>query len=95
MSQQRQKIIARHFATQFIKPMYQEIYALCVENEDQEKIVDIGGDYVAITPAQWADKRDVTISLHLGYGDQERESQKMIGMHQTFSQDPSLQRVYT
>mgnify|MGYP003124853184 CR=1 FL=1 len=95
MSQQRQKIIARHFATQFIKPMYQEIYALCVENEDQEKIVDIGGEYVAITPAQWADKRDVTISLHLGYGEQERESQKMIGMHQTFTQDPSLQRMYT
>ncbi|MGB0500786.1 MAG: hypothetical protein ACPGNP_06330, partial [Acidimicrobiales bacterium] len=32
MSQQRQKIIARNFANSFLKPLYHEIYCLCVEN---------------------------------------------------------------
>jgi len=95
MSQQRQKIIARNFANQFLKPLFHEIYRLCVENEDQEKIVEIGGEYVAINPSRWEDQRDTIVELNLGYGEQEREAQKYMGMHQVFSQDPSLARMYT
>ena len=95
MSQQRQKIIARNFANQFLKPLYQAIYQLVIENETQEKIVEIGGEYIEINPSDWADKRDVTVQLHLGYGEQEAEAQKYISMHQTFQSDPSLQKMYT
>ena len=95
MSQQRQKIIARNFATQFLKPLYQAVYQLCIENESQEKIVEIGGEYIEINPSDWADKRDVTVELSLGYGEQDREAQKYIGMHQTFQADPALQKMYT
>ena len=95
MSQQRQKIIARNFANQFLKPLYQAIYQLVIENEDQEKIVEIGGEYIEINPSDWADKRDVTVQLHLGYGEQEAEAQKYMGMHQVFQADPSLQKMYT
>ena len=94
MSQQRQKIIARNFATQFLKPLYQEIYALVIENEDEQKVIELAGEYVAINPATWADKRDVSISLHLGYGEQDAEAQKYLGMHQNFSQDPNLAAMY-
>ena len=95
MSQQRQKIIARNFANGFLKPLFLEIYRLCVENEDQEKIVEIGGSYVSVNPSRWEDQRDVLVELKLGYGEQEREAQKYMGMHQVFSQDPSLSRMYT
>ena len=95
MSQQRQKIIARNFANQFLKPLYQAIYQLVIENEDQEKIVEIGGEFIDINPSDWADKRDVTVQLHLGYGEQEAEAQKYMGMHQIFQSDPSLQKMYT
>mgnify|MGYP003634204031 FL=1 len=95
MSQQRQKIIARNFANKFLKPLFHEIYRLCVENEDQEKIVEIGGEYVAINPSRWEDQRDTVVELNLGYGEQEREAQKYMGMHQVFSQDPNLARMYT
>jgi len=95
MSQQRQKIIARNFANQFLKPLYQAIYQLVIENEDQEKIVEIGGEFIDINPSDWADKRDVTVQLHLGYGEQEAEAQKYMGMHQIFQADPSLQKMYT
>jgi DNA-binding transcriptional MerR regulator len=95
MSQQRQKIIARNFANQFLKPLYQAIYQLVIENETQEKIVEIGGEYIEINPSDWADKRDVTVQLHLGYGEQDAEAQKYMSMHQTFQSDPSLQKMYT
>ena len=64
------------------------------ENEDEQKVIELAGEYVAIDPATWADKRDVSISLHLGYGEQDAEAQKYLGMHQNFSQDPNLAAMY-
>ena len=95
MSQQRQKIIARNFANNYLKPIYSLIYQLVVENEDQQKIVDLAGSFVQINPGQWADKRDVTVEMHLGYGEQERESQKFLAIHQLLSADPSIQMIYS
>ena len=93
MSQQRQKIIARHFA-HFVKSLFHEIYRLVVDNEDQQKIVDLAGTYVEVDPSSWASKRDVMVELKLGYGEQEREAQKMLALHGLFSQDPAVQAMY-
>lgn len=95
MSQQRQKIIARNFANNYLKPLYSLVYQLVVENEDQQKIVDLAGSFVQINPGQWADKRDVTVEMHLGYGEQERESQKFLAIHQLLSADPTIQMIYS
>ena len=95
MSQQRQKIIARNFANQFVKPLFREIYTLVVENETQEKIIELAGAYVQINPGSWKDQRDVMVELRLGYGEQEKEAQKLLQMHSLFSQDPSLQPFYS
>ena len=94
MSQQRQKIIARNFANNFLKPLFNLVYQLCVENETMEKVVQLAGQYVKITPAQWSDKRDVMVEFNLGYGEQETEIQKHLAFHQMFSGDPSLQQMY-
>jgi len=94
MSQQRQKIIARNFANQFVKPLFHEVYRLVVENEDQQKIIDIAGKYVQVNPSAWKDQRDVIVELRLGYGEQDREAQKMLSIHGLLSQDPSLQPLY-
>jgi len=94
MSQQRQKVIARNFATQFLKPLYQEIYQLVIENEEEEKIIELAGQYITVDPASWTDRRDISISLHLGYGEQATEAEKYLGMHTNFSQDPNLARMY-
>ena len=95
MSQQRQKIIARCFANNFVKPLFYEVYRLCVENETEERIFEVAGDYVAVDPASWVEQRDVVVELKLGYGEQDREAQKMMQLHQMFSQDPTLQPMYS
>jgi hypothetical protein len=94
MSMQRQKIIARNFANSFLKPLYQMIYQLVVENEQEEKIFEVAGDYVPIKPSEWGSKRDVTVELHLGYGEQEQEAQKYLSLHTLMSQDPTLAKMY-
>lgn len=94
MSQQRQKIIARNFANNFLKPLYQMIYQLVVENEPQSKVVEIAGDFVEVSPATWGQKRDVTVEMHLGYGEQEQEAQKYLALHTLMSQDPTLAKMY-
>lgn len=93
MSQQRQKIVARHFA-QFVKSLFHEIYRLVVENEDQQKVVELSGSYVQVDPRSWSDKRDVMVELKLGYGEQDAEAQKMLALHTLFSQDPNIQPMY-
>ena len=95
MSQQRQKVIARNFANQFVKPLFHEIYRLVVENETQERIFEVAGNYVTIDPTTWSDQRDVSVELKLGYGEQDREAQKLMQLHQMFSQDPTLQPMYS
>jgi len=94
MSQQRAKIIARNFANQFLKPLFHEAYRLVVENEQAEKVVDIAGGFVQIDPRNWKEKRDVMVEMKLGYGEQEREAQKYLALHQLMTQDPSLQPLY-
>jgi len=95
MSQQRQKIIARHFANQFMKPLFNEIYCLVAENEDTNKIIEVSGNYVEVNPDVFMEKRDIMVELHLGYGEQDREAKKFLALHQMFSQDPKLSRMYT
>ena len=91
MSQQRQKIIARHFSS-FLKRLYSEVYALVIENEDSNKIIEVAGSFVEIDPRSWKEKRDVVVEMSLGYGEADREAQKHLALHQLFSQDPAISR---
>jgi len=94
LSQQREKIIARNFANQFIKPLYLEVYRLVLLNEKQEKIVRVAGNFVPVKPQEWAEEVTCTIELKLGYGEQEAEAQMMMGIHTALASDPANARMY-
>ena len=66
---------------------------MVVENEQQEKIIDISGSlFLSIRAA--GRKRDVMVELKLGYGEQDREAQKMLAIRQLFTQDPAVRPMY-
>lgn len=94
LSQQRQKIVARNFANQFIKPLYLLVYRLVNSNEKREKIVKVAGDFIRVTPADWKERNEATVEMRLGYGEQEREAQKYVAIHAMLSQDPSVAPLY-
>jgi hypothetical protein len=93
MSQQRSKIIARNFST-FIKELYLEVYRLALAYEKEEKIIEVAGAFQRVSPNTWEDRKDVSVELRLGYGEQEREAQKYMMVHQMLSADPTMQELY-
>ena len=93
LSQQRSKIIARNFAV-FIKELYLEVYRLALAYEESEKIIEVAGAFQRVSPSEWADRKDVSVELRLGYGEQEREAQKYVMIHQMLSADPAMQPLY-
>jgi hypothetical protein len=95
LSQQRQKIVARNFANHFLVPLYLEVYRLVIENEDKKKIVELAGEWMEITPSRWSERLDVQVALKLGYGEQENEAKKYLGLHQMLTADPGVQPLYT
>jgi len=94
LSQQRSKIIARNFANNFLKPLFLEIYRLCIIHEDNQKIIDVAGAYAQVTPNQWHHRQDVQVAFKLGYGETEREASKYNAIHAQLTQDPGLQANY-
>lgn len=95
LSMQRQKIIARNFAEQIIKPLFIALYELVLENEDRYCIYEVAGNTIeAGVPKTWRERKDFTITLKLGYGENEKEVQKWLGIDQIFSADPKTAHLY-
>ena len=95
LSMQRQKIITRNFANHFVRPLFEKVYRLVVENEDRDKIVDVAGNWIEVNPKTWVESRNAFVNLHLGYGENDREAQKLLGLHQLMTQDAGLQAMYS
>lgn len=95
LSMQREKIIARNFANQFLKPLYLEVYRLALANERKDKFIRVAGNFVRIDTAQWDERTDATVELKLGYGEQDREAEKYLAMHQLLSADPNVGPMYS
>lgn len=94
LSMQRQKIIARNFANQFLKKLYLEVYRLLKEFDKATSLVEINGQMVPVTPAMWPDDLDVEVALKLGYGEREAEIGKLMNFHMMMAQDPANAPLY-
>lgn len=93
-SMQRQKTMARAFASQFLGPLYLEVYRLVVENESRERVIDIAGQWVPVTPSEWDRQRDVVIDFRLGYGERDQRAEEYLGIGAMLAQDPAVSHLY-
>ena len=93
-SQTRTKVIARNFASQFVAQLYLKVYALIIQNESQQRIVDVAGSFTPCTPAKWAARRDVAVDMTLGYGERDKRVEELVSLHQGLSSDPKMGRMY-
>lgn len=55
----------------------------------------IAGDWQAIDFSQWPEECQMSVSFALGYGEQQAEVMKWMGLHKTLSEVPSLAGQYT
>lgn len=95
LSQQRQKIIARNFAYNFLVPLYIEVYRLVLENEKRTKIVEIAGNFTEVDPRRWAERADMSVSFFLGYGEKDREVSRYVNVYSMLTQDPTIGPMFT
>lgn len=95
LSQVRQRVMARNFARGFLTELYMKVYRLVVENEKAKKIFEVAGEFVEVQPKDWISQRDVVLSLHLGYGEQEKEGNNLIAAYSLINQDPILAQFFT
>lgn len=95
LSQTRQKIIARNFA-KYVSKLYIGIYKLVLENQDQakDKIVKVAGNFVPVSTKDWKDRTTCSVSLHLGYGERDRETAKHQSLYKELASDPVLAPVF-
>lgn len=94
MSQTRQKVIARNFANQFIIPLWLKVYGLIVAKENKRNIIEVAGNWVPVDPRQWGERKHVSCSVHLGYGEMDREAMKLIQSASLLTKDPQLDSMF-
>jgi hypothetical protein len=92
--QGRQKIIARNFANDFVRPMFLMVYDLVIENEDRQRIVNVAGNWVEVDPKQWKPREHLKIEFKLGAGEQDREAEKWLMIDQVMSSNPTTAPLY-
>lgn len=93
LSQQREKIIARNFAS-FLRELYLEVYRLVLANEREEKVIQVAGDFIRIAPWEWSEQTTCTVEMRLGYGEQGKEAQTHMMLHQMLMSDPEARAMY-
>jgi hypothetical protein len=85
LSHMRQKMIAKEFA-KFVKALYLKVYKLVLENEEEDKVIQVSGAWVETTPSEWDERRDMTIDVALARGEEEKQADEYIQIDSFLSQ---------
>jgi hypothetical protein len=96
-SNRRIMVMARNLAENFLKPLMFDLYKLALENEKQEKMVQLDGQFVPINPQFLGDRTEMSVAVALTPEEQAQEAQMLLSLDQQFTmnpQDPSLGGMY-
>lgn len=96
-SNRRTMMMARHFAEDFLMPLMFDLYRLSKENDTQAHIVQLQGDFVEITPAELADRTEMTVAVALTPDARAAEARTLTMLDQMWTanpQDPTLGGMY-
>lgn len=91
LSQVRQKIVARNLAAA-LKELYLKVRKLVIEFDSRERVAEVVDDFQHVDPKLWHPERKVRVSLHIGYGEQEKEAAKFVDAWKFLTQDPTASK---
>ncbi len=72
-SQMRMELIARVFAETGIKDLFKRIFELTVKYQDKERIVELNNRFVPVSPTEWKNKYNISITVGLGAGSKDQQ----------------------
>jgi hypothetical protein len=96
-SNRRIMVMARNLAENFLKPLMHDIYRLAIENESQEKMIQLDGQFVPVNPQFLGDRTEMTVAVALTPEEQAQEAQMLLSLDQQFTlnpNDPNLGGMY-
>lgn len=65
-TQLRMKMIASMFAETGVKSLVLRVRELCMKNSQKEDMADIDGEFVAVNPSSWRNRRDTQVRIGVG-----------------------------
>lgn len=77
-SQQRLDMVARLFAENGVKPLFEMVHALVRKYSDNQEIIKLRNQYVPVDPRGWRKRVDMTISVGLGTGNKDQMLQHLM-----------------
>jgi hypothetical protein len=86
----RQKIMARNFAYNFFVPLMIEVVRLMIVNQKGQKVIDVAGKPLSVTPEAWTERTTCTVSMHLGYGEKDMAANDLAEGYQMMAKDQVL-----
>ena len=93
-SGQRAKIAARNFAYGFFVPLMIEVVRLGIIH-DKARVIDVAGEPLKVDPSTWSERKTCSVSLHLGYGEQDKLAAEIEGAYEKMTKDPSISQIFT
>ena len=88
-SNRRIMVMCRNFAENFLKPLLQDVYKLAVEYENEEKLLQLDGQFVPVNPAFLGDRTEMTVAVALTPEEQMAEAQKLLTLDAQFTANPA------
>lgn len=79
-SQDRVMLLARNFAEQGLKPLFNRLLELSIKYQDKPMTVRLRGKWVDIDPSTWTTKLDMTVAVGLGTGNRDRQVGQLMTM---------------
>jgi hypothetical protein len=79
-SQDRVMLLARNFAEQGLKPLFNRLLELSIKYQDKPTVMRLRGKWVDIDPSTWTTKMDMTVAVGLGTGNRDRQVGQLITM---------------
>lgn len=92
-SGQRAKIAARNFAFGFFVPLMTEVVRLGILN-DKQRVIDVAGSPMQVSPQDWTERKSASVSLHLGYGEQDKLAMTISTTYEKMAKDPALAPMF-
>ena len=72
-SQMRMELIARVFAETGVKDLFRRIFELTVKYQNKERIVELNNKFVAVSPTEWKNRYNISITVGLGAGSKDQQ----------------------
>lgn len=77
-AQERMLLIARCFAETGIKDLFVSVHGLLRRHSTQAQTIRLRNQWVSVNPREWRDRYDMTVSVGLGTGNKQEQTQQLM-----------------